>query len=157
MASITTTTTLSTDEELLTEEATRQRRSRRSGRFLAGMLALAAFFGAVGYVMVHPGTVTYGTVYSSSFPLGALLFAFGILDFAVAVILLVGAAYGARPRVPWGDPAPGDCPTCGHPALRQDDIVRWERGDTLKPVASGTVTLCETPGCEYATAVPGPR
>jgi hypothetical protein len=164
MTAPTMTTTLSTDDdELLIEEARRQRRSRRSGRLLAGLLALAVSLGAAGFLMaVHPGAITYSTPYSSSFPLGGLLSVFGGLSFVLAIIFLLGVARG-WPRGPWGDPAPGECPACGHPALRQDDIVLWAGANTLKAMASGTVTLCETPGCPHATArlnladgLPGP-
>jgi hypothetical protein len=144
------TTTALTGDELLIQEAIRQRGLYRSGKSLVGTLALAAFFGAVGYVLAfHSGVITYSMPYSSSFPLGAVLVALGILVFPIAVVFLANAVSGARPRAPWGDPASGDCPVCGEPALRQDDMLLRD-GLTLKTAASGTVTLCGTPGCPYA-------
>jgi hypothetical protein len=139
-----------TDDELLIQEAIRRRRLHRSGKSLGGTLALAVFFTAVGYVLAfHSGVITYSMPYPSSFPLGAVLVVFGIFAFLIAVVFLANAVSGARPRAPWGDPASGDCPVCGEPALRQDGILLRD-GPTLKTAASGTVTLCETPGCPYA-------
>jgi hypothetical protein len=144
------TTTAPTDDELLIQEAIRQRELHRSGKSLAGTLARAVFFGAVGYVLAfHSGVITYSMPYSSSFPLGTVLVVFGILAFLIAVVFLANAVSGARPRAPWGDPASGDCPVCGEPALRQDGVLLRD-GRTLKTAASGTVTFCETPGCPYA-------
>ena len=138
------------DDELLIQEAIRQRGLHRSGKSLVGTLALAVCFGAVGYVLAfHPGVITYSMPYSNSFPLGGVLVVWGILTFLIAGVFLANAVSGARPRAPWGDPAPGDCPVCGEPALRQDGMLLRD-GPTLKTAASGTVTLCETPGCPYA-------
>jgi hypothetical protein len=144
-------------EELLTHEAVRLRNRDRSGRSQVGLVALAIFFGAVGYLMAfHPGIITYGTPDSSSFPLGAVLSAFGVLELLAAVLLAAAAVRMARPGDPWGDPAPGDCPACGQAALRRDEIVLRE-GNTLNTRASGTVTLCGTEDCHYASAeVAGP-
>jgi hypothetical protein len=146
------TTVALTDDELLIQEAIRRRGLHRSGKSLVGTLASAVFFGAVGYVMAfHSGVITYSMPYPSSFPLGAVLVALGILAFLIAVVFLANAVSGARPRAPWGDPASGDCPVCGEPALREDGVLLRD-GLTLKTAASGTVTLCETPSCPYAAA-----
>ncbi len=144
-------TAVPTGEDQLIHEAIRQRRLHHSGRSLGGALALAVFFAAVGYVLAfHSGVITYSMPYSSGFPLGAVLVVAGIIAFLVAVVFLAGAVSGARPRAPWADPVTGDCPVCGEPALRQEAIVVRE-GGTMRTAASGTVTLCETPGCSYAT------
>lgn len=146
------TVTALTDDELLTQEAIRRRGLHRSGKSLAGTLALAVFFGAMGYLLAfHSGLIinSYSMPYPSSFPLGAVLVVLGILALLIAVVFLANAVSGARPRAPWGDPASGDCPVCGEPALRQDGVLLRD-GRTLKTAVSGTVTLCETPGCPYA-------
>ncbi len=141
-----------TGDALLIREAIRERRLHRSGRSLGGALALAVFFGAAGYLLsFHPGVITYNTPYSSGFPLRTVLVISGIFAFLVAVLFLADAVSGARPRAPWGDPVPGECPVCGEPALRQEGILLRE-GRTLKTAASGTVTLCETHSCPYAAA-----
>ncbi len=141
-----------TDEELLIQEAIRQRKRHRSGKSLAGAIALAVFFGAVGYLMaLHPGTITYGMPDSSPFPLGALISVFGFLELLAAALLVVTAVWRARPRSRWGDPAPGDCPACGKAALRRDDVLLRE-GNTLNTRARSTVTVCGTPDCPYASA-----
>jgi hypothetical protein len=142
----------STDEQLLIQQAIRQRQRHRSGKSLAGLLALAVFFAAVGYLMaLHPGTITYGTPDSSSFPLGALLSAVGFADLVAAALLVVSAVWRARPGAPWGDPAPGDCPVCGRAALRQDEVLARD-GNTLNTAAAGTVIACGTPDCTHARA-----
>jgi hypothetical protein len=141
-----------TGDDLLIREAIRQRRLHRSGKSLGGALALAAFFGAAGYVLAfHPGVITYSMPYRSGFPLGAILVTCGILAVLAAVLFVADAVSGARPHAPWGDAVPGDCPVCGRPALRQDGILLRE-GRTLKTAASGIVTLCETPSCPHAVA-----
>jgi hypothetical protein len=145
-------TTLPAGDDLLIKEAIRQRQLHRSGKSLGGVLALAVFFCAAGYVLAfHSGVITYSMPYASGFPLGTVLVICGILAFLVAVLFLVDAASGARPGAPWGDPAAGTCPVCGEPALRQDGILLRE-GGTLKTAANGAVTLCGSPGCPY-TAV----
>ena len=147
-----TATIMPTGDDLLIREAIRQRRMHRSGKSLGGALVLAAFFGAAGYALAfHSGAITYSMPYRSGFPLGAILVICGILAFLVAGLFVADAVSGARPRAPWGDPVPGDCPVCGQPALRQDGILLRE-GRTLKTAASGTVTLCETPSCPHAVA-----
>jgi hypothetical protein len=141
-----------TDEELLIQEAIRLRQRDRSGRFLAGLVALAVFFGVVGYVMAfHSGTITYGTPDSSSFPLGPVLSVFGVVELIAAALLLVIAARQARSHSAWGDPTPGDCPVCGQAALRQDEVILRE-GNTLNTRAGGTVITCATRDCAYAKA-----
>lgn len=146
-----------TDEELLIQEAIRQRDWVRSGKSLGAVIALAVFFGAVGYLMAgHPGIITFGTPYSSSFPLGAFLSAFGVLEIGAAALLLTAAVRLARPRAAWGDPSTGACPVCGQEALRQDEVLLRE-GNTLNTRASGRVIICGTPDCRHASAgVAGP-
>jgi hypothetical protein len=148
------TTAVPSEDQLLIQEAIRRRRLQRSGKFLAGVITLAVFFGAVGFLLTfHSGTITYTepySAYTSSFPLGDVLVPLGILALLVAVVFVVCAVTAALPDAPWGDPAPGDCPVCGNPALRQDDLTVRE-GLSLDP-ARGTVTLCTSPDCTYAAA-----
>jgi hypothetical protein len=139
------------DDDLLIREAIRQRHLRRSGRSLAGTLALAVFFGAIGYTLVfHPGVISANVPYSGA-AVAPVLVAVGGVACLIAVLFILGAVGGARPQAPWGDPVSGDCPTCGKQALRQDEEVVREAGG-LATTARGTVTLCQTPGCDYAAA-----
>lgn len=145
------TAALPVDEDLLIREAIRQQRLRRTGKSLAGMLALAAFFAVVGYTLVfHPGVISANVPFSSGV-LQPVLVVIGGLACLVSVLFIIGAASGARPRTPWGDPVPGDCPNCGKPALRQDEAVVREAGG-LATAVRGTVTLCQAPDCDYAAA-----
>jgi hypothetical protein len=140
----------STSDDLLIREAIRQRQSHRSGKSLAGTLALAVFFAVVGYVLAfRPGLINNNMPYPDGFPLDAVLVICGVLVLLVAAVFLANAVRGARPRAPWGDPVAGDCPVCGEPALRQNAILLREEG-TLVTTASGAVTLCESPGCPHA-------
>ena len=142
-----------THEELLIREALRQRRRQRTSMSQAGALALGVFFAAVGFLLAaHPGAVTFGLPYSFS-PgfLGPVLTVFGVVALLIAASFVVTAVSGALPRNPWGEPVPGDCPACGQPALRSAEVTGWA-ASTLRVVASGTVTLCETPDCPHATA-----
>jgi hypothetical protein len=141
-----------TEEELLIQVAIRQRNRDRSGWSLAGLEALAVFFGAVGYLMAfHPGTITYGAPDPSSFPLGAFLSFFGFLELLAAALLVVAIVRRVRSGAAWGNPVPGDCPLCGQAALRQDEVL-LRAGNTLNTRASGTVTVCGTPDCRHASA-----
>jgi len=143
-------TIVSTSDDLLIREAIRQRQSHRSGKSLAGTLALAVFFAVVGYVLAfHPGLINNNMPYPDGFPLDAVLAICGVLVLLVAAVFLANAVRGGRPRAPWGDPVDGDCPVCSEPALRQDAILLREEG-TLVVTASGTVILCESPGCPHA-------
>jgi len=143
-------TIVSTSDDLLIREAIRQRQSHRSGKSLAGAIALAVFFAVVGYVLAfRPGLINNNMPYPDSFPLGAVLTVLGILVLLVAAVFVAFAVRGARPRAPWGDPVDGDCPVCGEAALRQDAILLREKG-TLVTMAAGTVTLCDSPGCPHA-------
>ena len=144
-----------TDEELLIQEALRQRRRQRTGRSLAGALALAIFFAVAGFLLAaHPGVVTYGMPYAFS-PnfLGPVLTAFGVVALLIAASFLLIAVSGALPGEAWGEPAPGDCPACDQAARRSAEVTVWA-ASTLNVVASGTVTLCATPDCPHATASP---
>ena len=139
------------DEDLLIREAIRQQRLRRSGKSLAGMLALAAFFGVVGYTLVfHPGVISANVPFSSSL-LQPVLVVIGGIACLTSVLFIFGAISGARPRTPWGEAVPGDCPDCGKPALRADETVLREAGG-LATTVRGTVTLCQSAGCDYAAA-----
>ena len=143
-------TTVIAGDDLLIQEAIRQRQRHRSGKSLSIVLTLAVFLGGVGYLLAfRSDVINYGMPYPSGFPLGAVLVILGVLVFAVALVFVANAVSGARPGVPWGDPAPGDCPVCGKQGLRQDGILLRE-GGTLKMAASGTVTLCDTPDCPHA-------
>jgi hypothetical protein len=139
------------DEDLLIRAAIRQRHLRRTGWSLAGALGLAVFFGAVGYTLaLHPGVISANVPYSGGL-LQPVLVAIGVVACLISVLFILAAASGARPRTPWGDPLPGDCPTCGKAALRQDEVVVREAGG-LTTIARGTVTLCQTADCDYAAA-----
>jgi Kef-type K+ transport system membrane component KefB len=143
-------TIVSTSDDLLIREAIRQRQLHRSGKSLAGALVLGVFFAAVGYVLAFdPGLINNNMPYPDGFPLNTVLTICGVLVLLVAAVFVASAVRGARPRAPWGDPVAGDCPVCNEPALRQDAILLREKG-TLVTVASGTVTLCESPGCPHA-------
>ena len=162
-----TTTASATDEELLIREAIRLRGRLRTGKSLAGALVLAIFFLVVGFMLaVYPGLVTYSVPYSFGVPtytlpssfspgvLTAVLMACGGVALIAGASFLVAAVSGFKPGAPWADPAPGDCPACGQPALRSGEVIRWE-ANTLREVCRGTVTLCETPGCPHASASVG--
>ena len=74
----------------------------------------------------------------------------GILALGIAGFFLL-AAFASSPLASWGNKLPGDCPNCGQPRLRSDTVPGGTSG-TVKDAPRGVVTLCETPGCDYATA-----
>ena len=143
------------DEELLIQEARRKRGFRRSGRALIVTLAAAAAFGVIGWLLLFRVRPVIKAV--PFLPTGSLLTALlvaGIGAFAIAAVLIAWAWLGASPGKPWGKPFSGTCPRCGGSQLRED-AVEYDRRDGahLKIGPKGLVILCETRGCDYATAL----
>jgi hypothetical protein len=147
-----------TDEDLLIEDAISQRKSHKRGYNLLATLTLAAVFAALGWFLLFWLRPLIKSI--PFLPLGTVtttLLVIGIIAFAIAGLLTAGAFFAANPWARWGDALPGACPLCGQRNLRQDKVERvgWEDGHPeagLKRGPRGIVTLCETPGCRYATA-----
>lgn len=147
-----------TDEDLLIDDAISQRKSQKRGYNLLATLTVAAIFAAVGWSLVF---WLRPLVTSIPFlPLGAVttsLLVLGVIAFAIAGLLVAGALFAANPWARWGEAVPGTCPLCGKRTLRQERVehAAWEDGHPeagIKKGPRGIVTLCETPGCPYATA-----
>lgn len=147
-----------TDEDLLIDDAISQRKSHKRGANLLATLTLAAVFAAAGWFLVF---WLRPLVKSIPFlPLGTVttsLLVIGVAAFAVAGLLVAGAVFFANPWSRWGDAVAGTCPLCGKQTLRQEKVEHsaWEEGHPeagIKKGPRGIVTLCETPGCPYATA-----
>ena len=137
---------MTADEELLIQAARRERRNRRSGRNLLLALAAAAVCAAVGWVLVFKVRAFLKAI--PFLPLGTVtswLLILGIIAFVVAGLIVAGALVMANPSKSWGDPVVGDCPACGHWTLRQG---------TVAPASGpkGVVILCDTKGCQHASA-----
>lgn len=147
-----------TDEDLLIDDAISQRKSQKRGYNLLATLTLAAIFAVAGWSLVF---WLRPLVKSIPFlPLGAVttsLLVLGVIAFAIAGLLVAGALFVASPWARWGEAVPGACPLCGRRTLRQEMVehAAWEDGHPeagIKKGPRGIVTLCETPGCPYATA-----
>jgi hypothetical protein len=147
-----------TDEELLIDAAISRRKSHRRGADLLATFTVAAVFAAVGWFLVFWLRPLITSI--PLLPLGTVtttLFIVGVIAFAIAVLLMVGALSFANPLARWGDAVPGTCPVCGKRALRQEKVeyTGWEEGHPeagLKRGPRGIVTLCQTPDCPYAAA-----
>ena len=143
------------DEELLIDEARKKRRSRRSGRALILTLAGAVAFGLIGWLLMFRVRPFIKAI--PFLPTGSVLSALlviGIGAFVIAALLVLWAWLGADPRKPWGKPFSGTCPKCGSTDLREDSVEYEMRdGARLKVGPKGLVILCETRGCDYATAL----
>lgn len=147
-----------TDEDLLIDDAIGQRKSQKRGYNMVATLALAAVLAAVGWFLVFWLRPLVKSV--PLLPLGSVttgLLVIGIIAFAAAGLLIAGAFFFANPWARWGDAVSGTCPLCGRRALRQDKVehAAWEEGHPevgIKKGPRGIVTLCDTPGCRYATA-----
>lgn len=142
-------TTQPSDEDILIQAARAERGKHRSGASMAGMLAVAAIFGAAGALLIFLPHIVAVIPLIGAFS-AAVMVTMGVVAFAIAGFFLL-AAFASSPLASWGSPVPGDCPTCGHPRLRSD-TVPGPAGGTLRDGLRGVVTLCETPGCDYATA-----
>jgi len=147
-----------TDEDLLIDDAISQRKSHQRGYNLFATLSLAAVFAAVGWILAFWLRRIVKSI--PLLPLGMVtngLLILGIIAFVIAGVLVAGAFFAANPWSRWGDAASGTCPLCGKRSLRHETIehAAWEEGHPeagIKKGPRGVVTLCETPGCPYATA-----
>jgi hypothetical protein len=146
------------DEDLLIEDAIGQRKSQKRGYNLFAMLSVAAVFAAVGWLLVFWLRPMIKSI--PLLPLGSVttsLLVGGVIAFAIAGLLIAGAYFAANPWARWGDAVSGTCPLCGKRSLRQEKVehAAWQEGHPeagIKKGPRGIVTLCETPGCGYATA-----
>jgi hypothetical protein len=142
------------DEEALIRSAIRKRRARRSGRTMIATLGVALIFGLIGWVTLFQLRPVIRSI--PLLPTGSVLsvlLAIGLGAFAIAALLIVGALVFANPTAPWGTAIPGTCPRCEQSRLREDTVqpiqVANSRGVSGP---KGIVILCETRGCDYATA-----
>src|SRR5579863_1865990 len=146
-----------TDEDLLIEDAISQRKSHKRGYNLVATLSLAAVFGALGWLLLFWLRPLIKSI--PFLPLGTVtttLLVVGLVAFAIAALLIAGS-FVVNPWSKWGDRLPGTCPLCGQRNLRHETVQHagWEDGHPeagVKKGPRGIVTLCETPGCAYATA-----
>jgi hypothetical protein len=147
-------TTQPADEDTLIQAARAERGQHRSGASMFAMLGVAAVFGVVGCLLIFlphlvsmllPGPLRL--LGGFSVPVFITL---GIGALGIAGFFLL-AALASSPLASWGHKVPGDCPSCGQPRLRSDTVPGGTSG-TVRDVPRGIVTLCETPGCDYAAA-----
>ncbi len=148
-------TTQPTDEDILIQAARSERGQHRSGASMAGMLGAAAAFGVVGCFLIF---VPRLIAMFLPLPVSLLLGGFSLPVFVTLGVVALGitgffllAAFASSPLASWGNKLPGNCPTCGQPRLRSD-TVPGRAGSTVGDAPRGVVTLCETPGCDYAAA-----
>jgi hypothetical protein len=142
------------DEEILIQAARAERRQHRSGASMFAMLGVAIAFVVVGCLLIFfshlvtmllPGPLRL--LGGFSIPLFVTV---GIIALGIGGFFLL-AAFASSPLASWGNKVTGDCPNCGQPGLRSDTVpsrASGNPGDTPR----GVVTLCETRGCDYATA-----
>ena len=143
------------DEDILIQTARAERSQHRSGASMVGMLGVAVAFGVVGCLLiVVPRMITR----LLPGPFSLLLGGFSVPIFITLGIIAIGsagffllAAFASSPLASWGNKLPGNCPTCGQPGLRSGTVPGGTSG-TVRDAPRGVVTLCETPGCDYAAA-----
>ena len=147
-------TTQPSDEDKLIQAARAERGQHRSGGSMVALLGVAVAFGAAGGVLVSlphlaaallPGPLS--VIGGISIPVFVTL---GVVAIGISGFFLL-AALASSPLASWGSKLPGDCPRCGQPRLHSD-AVPGRAGGTAADGPRGVVTLCETPGCDYATA-----
>jgi hypothetical protein len=148
-------TTQPADEDILIQEARAERGQHRSGASMVGLLGVAVVFGVVGGLLI---AVPRLVAMFLPVPLSLLLWGFSVPVFVTLGIVALGiagffllAAFASSPLASWGNKRPGDCPSCGQPRLRFDTVPSGTSG-TVRDAPRGIVTLCETPGCDYAAA-----
>ena len=147
-------TTQPADEDILIQAARSERGQHRSGASMVGQLGAAAAFGVVGGLLLFVphaiGTILPGVLGLLGFFTVPIFTTLGILSLGIAAFFLL-AAFASSPLASWGDKVPGDCPSCGQARLRSDTVPGAASG-AGKGAPRGIVTLCENPGCHYATA-----
>jgi hypothetical protein len=119
------------------------------------MLGAAVAFGAAGGLLI---AVPRLIAMLLPLPISLLLGGFSVPVFITLGVVALGiagffllAAFASSPLASWGNKLPGDCPSCGQPRLRSDTVPGGTSG-TVRDAPRGIVTLCETPGCNYAAA-----
>jgi hypothetical protein len=148
-------TTQPSDEDVLIQAARSERGQHRSGASMVGMLGAAVAFGVVGSFLIFvPRLIAMLLPLPISLLLGGfslpVFVTLGILAFGIAGFFLL-AGFASSPLASWGNKLPGDCPRCGHARLRSGTVSGGPSG-TVRDAPRGIVTLCETPGCDYAAA-----
>jgi hypothetical protein len=146
-------TTQPSDEDVLIQAARGERGEQQSGRSMGASLGVAIALAAVGGVLVFVPRVISMLLPGPLRLLGfgvPILMIVGIVAFAIAGLFLL-SALASSPLASWGSAVPGNCPQCGESRLRSD-TVPGPAGGNLKEAPRGIVTLCETPGCDYAAA-----
>lgn len=147
-------TTQPADEDILIQAARAERGQHRSGASMAAMLGIAVAFGVAGFVLIFlhhlvsmllPGPLRLLGAFAT--PISIFL---GIAALGIAGLFVL-AALASSPLAAWGNKGQGDCPACGQPRLRSDMVPSATSG-TVRAAPRGIVTLCETPGCDYAAA-----
>jgi hypothetical protein len=147
-------TTQPADEDFLIQAARAERGQHRSGASMVAMLGVAVAFALVGCALIFlphlvsmllPGPLRL--LGGFSMPIFITL---GVVVLGIGGFFLL-AAFASSPMASWGSQAPGDCPSCGEARLRSDMVPGAASGN-VKAGPRGVVTLCETPGCEYAAA-----
>jgi hypothetical protein len=147
-------TTQPADEDILIQAARAERGQHRSGASMFAMLGVAVAFGVLGCLLIFlphlvsmllPGPLRL--LGGLSIPVFVTL---GVVALGFAGFFLL-AAIASSPLAAWGSKVPGNCPNCGQPRLRSDTVPSGTSGN-LRDAPRGIVTLCETPGCDYATA-----
>jgi hypothetical protein len=147
-------TTQPADEDTLIQAARAERGQHRSGASMFAVLGVAVTFGVVGCLLIFlphlvsmllPGPLRL--LGGFSMPIFITL---GIVALGIAGFFLL-AAFASSPLASWGTKVPGDCPSCSQPRLRSDTVPGGTSGN-VRDAPRGIVTLCETPGCDYAAA-----
>jgi hypothetical protein len=143
------------DEDILIQAARSERGQHRSGASMVGMFGVAVAFGVVGgFLIFVPRLIAMLLPLPVSLLLGGfslpVFITLGTIALGVAGFFLL-AAFASSPLASWGNKLPGDCPSCGQARLRSDTVPGRASG-TVRDAPRGVVTLCETPGCDYAAA-----
>ena len=146
-------TTPASEEDILIKAARAERGQHRSGASMGASLGVAIALAVVGGLLIFVPRVISGLLPGPLRLLGfgvPILVIVGIVAFAIAGLFLL-SALASSPFAAWGSAVPGNCPRCEQPQLRSDMVPGPASGSPATG-PRGIVTLCETPGCDYAAA-----
>jgi hypothetical protein len=128
------------DQELVIAAALQDRARQHSGEAMRLQVVAVLVLAAVAcWLVLLLGRIPY---------VGYIGIGLAIVVAMIAVPFLFGVV-AVSPKIPWGSPVRGKCPSCGGRTLREDRALHWEGPGTGRTV-DGIVTLCVSQGCGYA-------
>jgi hypothetical protein len=131
------------DQELVIAAARQDRERQRSGEAMRLQVVAVMVLAAVACWLV----LVLGRIPD----VGYIGIGLAIVVALITVPVLLGLL-DVSPKIPWGSPVRGACPSCNQRTLREGRALHWEGLDAGHRTVHGIVTLCMSDGCGHAAA-----